>query len=156
MKRYPAEACVGVLGDSHGDAEITRVAVGLLIEAGADVLIHVGDVCDLRVLDALAGHQTHIVFGNCDWDWQDLADYARLLGLQVDHPFGRIEVGDRLIGFAHGDDARHEAVALNDGFSYFFHGHTHEQRDDRMGGTRVINPGALSRARRYTVASLHP
>jgi predicted phosphodiesterase len=36
------------------------------------------------------------------------------------------------------------------------HGHTHEIRDERVGLTRVINPGALHRAARYTAAVLEP
>jgi predicted phosphodiesterase len=47
-----------------------------------------------------------------------------------------------------------EAVA--EGANYLLHGHTHEPRDERIESTRVINPGALFRARRYTVALLEP
>jgi predicted phosphodiesterase len=36
------------------------------------------------------------------------------------------------------------------------HGHTHERRDERRGGTRIVNPGALHRAPAFTVAVLVP
>jgi predicted phosphodiesterase len=39
-------------------------------------------------------------------------------------------------------------------FDYLLHGHTHVKRDERVGRTRVINPGALHRAREKTVAVL--
>ena len=32
-------------------------------------------------------------------------------------------------------------------YKYVFHGHTHRQRDEKIGKTRVINPGALGGAR---------
>ena len=41
-----------------------------------------------------------------------------------------------------------------EGVAYLCHGHTHATRDERLGPTRVINPGALFRARRHTVAVL--
>jgi hypothetical protein len=44
--------------------------------------------------------------------------------------------------------------ALAQGVDYLCHGHTHVVRDERIGQTRVINPGALFRAARYTVALL--
>ena len=46
--------------------------------------------------------------------------------------------------------------AIADGADYLLHGHTHETRDERVGRTRVVNPGALSRAARYTCALLDP
>ena len=45
-------------------------------------------------------------------------------------------------------------VALADGVDWLLHGHTHQVRDERIGRTRIINPGALQRARRYTVGLL--
>jgi predicted phosphodiesterase len=39
-------------------------------------------------------------------------------------------------------------------FPYVCHGHTHKVRDERIGEVHVINPGALRRARRHTVAIL--
>jgi predicted phosphodiesterase len=32
-------------------------------------------------------------------------------------------------------------------YDYVFHGHTHRRRDERVGDTRVINPGALGGVR---------
>ena len=37
---------------------------------------------------------------------------------------------------------------------YLLHGHTHVRRDERVGKVRIINPGALHRAREKTVAVL--
>jgi predicted phosphodiesterase len=39
-------------------------------------------------------------------------------------------------------------------FDYLLHGHSHLTRDERVGRTRIINPGALHRAREKTVALL--
>jgi predicted phosphodiesterase len=46
--------------------------------------------------------------------------------------------------------------ALAEDVDYLLHGHTHELRDERVGATRIINPGALHRAPRYTAAILDP
>ena len=44
----------------------------------------------------------------------------------------------------------------DDGVDFLLHGHTHTVQDERVGRTRVINPGALHRASRYTCALLDP
>ena len=154
---------LGLLSDSHGRAEITARAARMLLDHGADTLIYLGDIGDEKTLDALAlepgGNgqlhpSVHLVFGNCDWPLQVLADYARNLGITVDHPAGRLHLAGKQIAFTHGHIEAELRQALADGVDYLFHGHTHEIRDERVGDTRVINPGALFRAREHTVALL--
>ena len=135
---------------------MTRRAVLALLERGADTLVHLGDVETEAVIDELVGHDAHLVFGNCDWDSSALARYARHVGVHVDDPLGRIAAGPRTIAFTDGHLPGLMQEALDEGVSYLLHGHTHVVRDDRIGGTRVINPGALFRAARYTVAILDP
>ena len=147
---------IGVLSDSHGRAPITARAVATLLAAGADTLVHLGDVGTEEVLDELVGHDAHVVFGNCDWDSRALARYASGAGIAVDDPIGEIRVGEKRVVFTHGHLSRLMQEAVNEGVDYLLHGHTHELRDERVGATRVINPGALFRAARYTVVVLDP
>lgn len=154
---------IGLLSDSHGRAATTRRGVALLLQQGAEVLIHLGDVGTVEVIDALCSSppgsdqqvESHLVFGNTDWDIDSLAEYACDLDVAVDHPVGRLPLGDggELV-FCHGHDAAPLQQALSDGVRYLCHGHTHCQADDRRGTTRVINPGALFRASIYSVAVL--
>lgn len=146
---------IGVLSDSHGRAETTRRAVALLLASGAERLIHLGDLETEAVIDELVGYRAHIVFGNCD-DEPRLASYARAVGVVNDHPMGTMTVDGREIAFTHGDRGALMESALRSGAAYLLHGHSHAVRDERVGATRVINPGALFRARRYTVAVLDP
>lgn len=175
---------IGLLSDSHGRAATTRRAVDLLRGAGADVLIHLGDVGTVEVIDALCvdrldgDHQleAHVVFGNTDWDQGSLTAYARDLDIQVDDPLGRLALGrlaatkparvpagaalppadpeHNVLMFCHGHEDERLAEALACHPRYLCHGHTHRQADIRQNGTRIINPGALFRASAYTVALL--
>lgn len=160
---------IGLLSDSHGRADITARAVAALVDAGARVLVHLGDVGSVQVLDALAVPDprdadrildAHVVFGNTDDDWPALANYARTLGITVDHPVGCLTLEPDATGragaltFLHGDDELAMREAMRSQPRYLCHGHTHQKRDQRIGPTRVINPGALTRASRYTVALL--
>ena len=83
---------LGLLSDSHGDAAVTHRAVALLLAAGVDRVLYLGDVGTEQVLDALAvayppthpeqGQRVpvHVVFGNTDYQPEPLIRYARDLG----------------------------------------------------------------------------
>ncbi len=147
---------IGILSDSHGHVDPTARAVAELVAHGSEMLLHLGDIGADEVIDELVGHTARIVFGNCDWELDEMTRYARHVGVAVDHPMGVIQVEGRRIAFTHGDDFTLMQQAIDEGVDYLFHGHTHEMEDVRMGATRVINPGALHRASRYTCALLDP
>lgn len=131
---------------------------------GADMLIHLGDVGSAGVIDTLAVRRpgedkqvkAHLVFGNCDWEAKPLARYARDLGVAAHDPAGELVVDGKRIVFTHGhlNEVMDQAIASQ--ADYLLHGHTHLQADDLIQQTRVINPGALFRASRHTVALLTP
>lgn len=154
---------IGLLSDSHGRAATTQRAVRLLLEQKVDLLLHLGDVGNVDVIDALIEQiddadridpPVHAVFGNCDWDEASLARYAQSLGVTVSHPVGRLKVDGKTLIYQHGHQEAAMDQALAEGVDYLCHGHTHRRRDERVGSTRVINPGALFRAAEYTVAVL--
>lgn len=147
---------IGVLSDSHGRAERTGRAVQLLRQRGAELLLHLGDIETEAVLEELAGHTARIVFGNCDWPVEPLTSHARRLGIEVDHPVGRLETGGKTVVFTHGHEERHLKAAIEQGATYLLRGHSHTMTDEQIGSTRMLNPGALHRASRYTVLLLDP
>ena len=140
----------------------TRNGVAALVNEGAELLVHLGDVGTVDVIDALAVNapgsdqqiEAHLVFGNTDWDADALADYAEDLGIQVDHPTGRLTLPAGELVFCHGHMPADMQQALAEHVRYLCHGHTHRTLDVHQGDTRVINPGALFRASDYTVALL--
>ena len=143
---------------------MARAAVELLLDRGADMLIHLGDVGTPEVIDALAANrpgtdqqiEAHLVFGNCDWESKPLAIYARDLGVIAHDLKGEMTLDGKRIVFTHGHVNAVMDEALESGADYLLHGHTHLQADDVISRTRVVNPGALFRARRHTVALLTP
>ncbi len=147
---------IGILADSHGRAERTRAAVFALRQRGAEMILHLGDVCGEEVIDELVGVNARLVFGNCDMDIDEMTRHAEIMGVGVDHPMGIVVVDGKRIAFTHGHLSPLMDQAMEQKVDYLLHGHTHEVRDERDGGVRIINPGALFRASRYTAALLEP
>jgi len=146
---------IGILSDTHDHVEITTAAIALLKARGAEFFIHCGDVGSEKVVDQLAGLQAAFVFGNCDWDRDQLERYARNIGVACHGVFADLELAGKRIAVLHGDDPHlRERLLIAQSHDYLLQGHTHVQLDHRVGRTRIINPGALFRARRKTVALL--
>ncbi|MDW8065637.1 MAG: YfcE family phosphodiesterase [Anaerolineae bacterium] len=135
---------IGILGDTHDHIENTRRALEILRCERVERLFHCGDVTSSEVVSLFDGWDVLFVRGNMDR--LDVLEPAVIaLGRQ---PFLVDElvttVAGRRIVILHGDNTeRLQQVIASGDFDYVFHGHTHRRRDERIGRTRVINPGAL-------------
>jgi predicted phosphodiesterase len=59
------------------------------------------------------------------------------------------------IALIHGDDYRlKQKILAEQQFDYLLLGHSHVRKDERIGKTRIVNPGALHRANPRTAATL--
>ena len=145
---------IGILSDTHDQVARTRDAVATLLAAGAETLIHCGDLTNPEVVAEIVGAPAYIVFGNCDYDLDALRLAMRRTGATCLEQGGLIELGGRRIAVTHGHSHREFQRLSAEGPDYLFSGHSHQRRDEREGPTRYINPGALHRASTFTVGLL--
>jgi putative phosphoesterase len=142
---------LGVVSDSHG----RNVTVGLALEElrrrGVQTVLHCGDIDDESTIALFRDFTAHFVFGNCDYDRESLAAAIADIGATLHESWGQLELEGVKIAFLHGDDSRLKREVENSGyFDFLFYGHTHVPEEHKVGLTRVINPGALHRARPKT------
>jgi putative phosphoesterase len=146
---------IGILSDTHGSYHTVETALGSLRERGIVLLLHCGDIDDADTVGLFQGFTAHFVFGNCDTDRAGIRQAISGIGQTLHEPFGQMELAGARIAFLHGDDRRLLREVEHGGrFDYLFYGHTHQAREHRTGPTRVINPGALHRARPKSFAVL--
>lgn len=146
---------IGILSDTHDQIHRTQRAIQMLAGAGAEYYIHCGDICGQAVLDLFAGLPAACVWGNNDYDQGSLGPYAESIGVRALGTIGVLDLGGKRFAVTHGDRRGLIRSALETpGVDYVLMGHTHILRDERMGGLRIINPGALHRAALKSVALL--
>lgn len=142
---------IGIVSDTHGMARRLRGAIDLLVERGAQVLVHCGDLGSPQCLDELvrAGVTAYAVAGNTDRDPEYLKQHADAIGVNFLDAAIIVPLGnDCLLAATHGHDARVlAALATSRKYRYLCHGHTHSQRDEQIDGVRLINPGAIQHPR---------
>ncbi len=94
--------------------------------------------------ELLTGFRVFAVTGNMDMNTGRLEGTLKKLnpGNSLSATFtGEIE--GVAIAATHSHRGNVPNLVNNGRFSYIFHGHTHRRKDQQLGSTRVINPGAL-------------
>ena len=149
---------IGILSDTHGDAECLAKAMEVFEHHQVQKIVHCGDVGSLQCLRLLsrAAADVYVVAGNTDRHVDELADEAGLLGINFGWEVIGVPIDDgRSLVATHGHDEKLLGELIADRqFPYVCHGHSHRIRDDHVGGVHIINPGALHRAKVHTVAIL--
>ena len=145
---------IGILSDTHDQVERTARAVSALVGAGAEALVHCGDITRPPVVLECSGLPAYFVFGNNDYDHDALGRAIRGVGGVSLGRGGLIELDGKRVGVTHGDSSREVRRLVGLDPDYLLFGHSHSATDDRQGPTRWINPGALHRAEAYSVAVL--
>lgn len=146
---------LGILSDTHNQLDRTRRAVAMLREAGAEALVHCGDITRGEIVAACSLLPCYYVLGNNDSDnVTELKAAIRETGGTCLMWSGELELAGRRIGITHGHDHTDVRTLLAGEPGYLLSGHSHIACDERVGSVRRINPGALHRAAAFSVAVL--
>ena len=146
---------IGILSDTHDEIRRTELAVDVLRSAGAELLVHCGDIVKPDVVRSCSILPLHFVFGNHDSDMvRELEAIALETGANCLGWGGEIVAAGKRIGVVHGHLTTDLQPILDECPDYLLSGHSHATHDFQAGKTRRINPGALHRAEDYTVATL--
>lgn len=148
-------ARVGILSDTHENVRIMRKAIAVLNARAPLCVIHCGDIISPPVLELFRGLPMKFVYGNNDGERSGLRKKCVELGFNpIDDTLTFTLAGKRFF-VNHGtrSSAIDDAVSSQQ-YDYVLHGHTHEKRNERVGITSVINPGALFSADTYSIAFL--
>ncbi len=149
---------IGIVSDSHGKVSVLRRALALLVERGAEAIVHCGDIGSGECITALSETNlpAYAVAGNMDRHARRLQSQADADNVRFSMDTILIPLGDdKYLAATHGNNPRIMAELIADErFDYLCHGHTHQPRDEKIGSTRVINPGALRHAHPPSAAIL--
>jgi len=141
---------IAVISDTHSRTSSIHNALAIMAARQVECILHCGDIQDGEAVRLFPAN-THFVFGNCDYERDEIEQAIKETGATLHGAWGHLELTSKSLAFVHGDDHQllHD-LEHADTFDYLFHGHTHVIRDQLIGKTRVINPGAIQRVARRT------
>ncbi len=139
---------IGVLSDTHNNIGNLLKALRYFKEVGVTKLIHCGDMANVTTARQMSGFD--VIYVNGNMDDTAIGDALWFLNSNNETP-GDVfsgKLGDATIAVTHGHLPRKLEHLINSRrYDFVFHGHTHRKRDEIVGKTRVVNPGALGGAR---------
>lgn len=146
---------IAVISDTHEQESLMKKAAALIKERNPKFVVHCGDIVSPPVLENFKGLRMKIVFGNNDGEKKGLVAMSSSLGFEEPQEELEFELEGKKFYVYHGHDKAKLDEHVNSGqYDYVLTGHTHKKRDETVGKTRVINPGALFRCNPYTFAFL--
>ncbi len=140
---------IGLLSDTHNNLGALQAALRLFRAEGVGRLVHCGDMTSARTAALLEGFEVLCVAGNVDQNPQDIRRALQDLhpgNRYSQHYHGRLGTASLAVTHSH-VPGKLEQLLRAGRYDYVLHGHTHRRRDERLGRTRVINPGALGGTR---------
>ncbi len=133
---------IGVISDTHDNVENVLLAVKIFIKNNVEFVVHCGDVVSPATVRFFRGLHVKLIKGNCDGDLEQLKVALDEIGGEFLGEVGEIDYdGKRIIAY-HGKDKGKLDQIISGGYDYVLTGHTHKTKDERIGKTRIINPGA--------------
>lgn len=141
---------IGVLSDTHNNIGNMLKALRLFRDEGIKTLVHCGDMVNVTTAKQMSGFEVIYVNGNMDDSAGAVNDALWMLNPKNETPgaFFSGKLAGVKIGVTHGHiPGKLEKLIRSGSHTFVFTGHTHRERDEIMGKTRVINPGALGGAR---------
>ena len=135
---------IGLMSDTHNNRPGVRYAIDIFQALGIETILHAGDLISAQLLDEFSDFSLFLSFGNGD---DPLMIASRASGVSdrfMCEEMLDINLAGKRIFMIHGDHRTEQEQRIESGdYDYVIHGHTHHYRDERVGSTRVINPGAL-------------
>ena len=136
---------IGILSDTHNDRAATRRALQAFRQRGVRTLYLCGDLVFHDIVRLFVVFEVYFALGNMDRHYRQ-AIKTVIKTQRGAHWLGKgdeVEIEGKRLAITHGARVDVLEMLLWAEPDYLFHGHTHRRRDERVGSTRVINPGAL-------------
>ena len=146
---------IGIISDTHENEEAIKKAVKIFKEKKVEFVVHCGDIISPPMLEYFEGLNMKFVFGNNDGERIGLNNKAKELGFGEIREEKEFEYKGKKFYVYHGtNNDKLDAAIKSNKYDLALTGHTHIKRNEKIGKTRVINPGALFRIHPYTIALL--
>ena len=135
---------IGLMSDTHNNRPGMHYALDIFRALGIRVILHAGDLISAELLEEFKDFSLFLSFGNGDDPFYISTKAERLSERFECEEMLDLNLADKRIFMIHGDHRSElEKRITSGGYDYVIHGHSHRFRDEKVGSTRVINPGAM-------------
>lgn len=137
---------IGLISDTHDNIPTCNKLIPHFLKEKIEVLIHCGDIISpfmKRVFVPLydMGVKMYGAFGNNDGEKSGLMEILGTI-MELTPDFYELELENKHFLIVHHlPESLIQSLAASKKFDYIIKGHLHEKRSEKVGKTRIINPG---------------
>jgi putative phosphoesterase len=137
---------IAIFSDSHDQIQHLERALQAAQAAGAEALLHCGDLCAPFMLARMAqkfSGPIHVIFGNNDGDGRLLQTIAaqyphvKLYGI-----YAEVTIANRTLALIHYPEPA-QRIAQSGQLDLVCYGHNHQKKHEQIGRCHLVNPGEL-------------
>lgn len=135
---------IGIISDTHDNVPAVIRIVKFFKRKKLDFVIHLGDFIAPKTVTFFSGLKVKFIQGNCDGDIETTKKKIRSINCEFLGDFAELKVKGKKIAIFHGKPPEKlDSIIQSQKYDYVLHGHYHKKRDEKIGKTRVINPGSF-------------
>lgn len=139
---------IAIISDTHDNLPNLKRAVKMIEAENIKTIIHCGDIASretLKELSEIFKGKSFLVFGNMDKDYltNQKANKKDFPNFKFFDQIGEIVLDEKKIAFTHFPDLA-KKMAVSQNWDIIFYGHTHKPWEEKIGKTRLANPGNLA------------
>ncbi len=140
---------ISIVADSHDNLATIQKAITWLNKEKIKILLHCGDVCSpstLKEIAKLFKGKIYLSFGNVDGDLSNMLEpktKGKFKNVVFCGDSGKITIAGKKIAFCH-FPLTAQGLAASKKYDFVFYGHTHRPWEEKVGKTRLVNPGTLA------------
>jgi len=139
---------IAIISDTHDNLASLRKAISFIEKGEIKVLIHCGDIFKPETLkEGLKEFQgkIYIIFSEADASFSKIPDdsFKSLPKSKAFEKSGQIKIGGKKIAFCHFPEIARN-LAESQKYDLVFYGHTHKPWEEKIGKTRLVNPGNIA------------
>ncbi len=139
---------IAIISDTHDNLASTKKVADFIKKENIKTVIHCGDIFKPEtmeeILKAFKG-KLYIIFSPADASFSGIPgdSFKTFKRVKIFEEFGEIKIGGKKIAFCHFPEIAEELVKKQK-HDLVFYGHTHKPWLEKIGKTKMVNPGNLA------------
>jgi len=139
---------IAIISDTHDNTATLKKAIDWIKKEKIKTIIHCGDIFKPETLkEGLKDFEGKIclIFSKADADFSRIPEdsFKNLPKSKVFEESGQIKISGKKIAFCHFPEIGRD-LAKTQKYDLVFYGHTHKPWEEKIGKTRLVNPGNIA------------
>ena len=144
---------LGIISDTHDEKEKILKAIQIFRDESVSKIIHLGDFVSPEIIYLFEGWDISAVLGNNDRDEEGILKVFEEIGGRLEKEILEFNVDGIKVCAYHGTKpAMRRRLIDSKKYNLFLYGHTHKAEKKKIKKTLCVNPGALKRVIKPSIA----